>query len=87
MYFRAVGCYPGPIKQTIFAEIHVMQKQYSLELFGGGQGSRRKNSSSGMAAVVVEIAHRHTLRFKQQSTLTTSAAFAKHCRLISASAF
>ncbi len=40
-----------------------------------------------MAAVVIEIAHRHTLRFKQQSILTTCAEFAKHCRVISASAF
>ncbi len=64
-----------------------MQEPYSLQLFGGGRRIGKNYSPSGMAAVVVEIARRHTLRFKQQSILTTCAVFAKHCRVISASAF
>ncbi len=42
----------------------------------------RNNSSAGMAAVAVAIAHKHTFRFKEKNILTSRAGFAYHAFII-----
>ncbi len=48
-------------------------EHYSSQLFQGGT-----SSTTGMAAVVIAIAHKHMFRFKEQSMLTSTAVFAYH---------
>ncbi len=50
--FRAVGCFPGPYLAKRFNRSAHKLKQNSYELFRGGT-----SSSTGMAAVVIAIAH------------------------------
>ncbi len=55
--FRAVGCFPGPYLSNSFNRRTHNAKHYSSQLFKGGT-----SSSTGMAAVVIAIAHekKHT---------------------------
>ncbi len=50
-----------PIKQTVLAEVHIMQSNIVHNCSGGGGGSC---SLPGMAPVVIAIARKHTFRLK-----------------------
>ncbi len=45
-----------PIKQAVLTEKHILQSNIVNNCSGGG------SSSTGMAAVVIAIAHKHTFR-------------------------
>ncbi len=65
MYLGQWGVSLDPFKQTDLTEIHIMQSNMV-----------HNSSSTGMAAVVIAIAHKHTFTFKEQSILISRAVFA-----------